>query len=360
MNIELLSSLKKILRENGTDALDNIKLVGSVLGGNAAVNALPECDALILCLMADYHKELIFTDEALRDSAKKTIAGRLCSNEGLDAGLCNRTLDILEAAFFGNEPAEEEKLAESGAARTSSTPEKTEQADTAAEIKNLQTVIEGYKKQNARLVKEIRHTAKQKKQSYDKNPGLEKSIKKMKNKFAAALVFLGISIVIIFAVYVDMSEKNTSLLVENLALSGEITALENRYASSKIIWAINVTDMEVGNANQYNQWVTMPGNLLKASEVQYLNPVFIYYSPVSGSLTFYIKIKDSLGTVIRGEKSPEGFSYSCQYQVKRGSSLKFDPGGFGAAGGGYYSPGIWTIELWYEEFCLYSGEVKLE
>jgi hypothetical protein len=118
--------------------------------------------------------------------------------------------------------------------------------------------------------------------------------------------------------------------------------------------------MEVGNSNQYNKWIKKPGSLLKASEIQYLKPVFIYDSPGTSFLAFSIKIKDPAGTVVSGEGSPEGFSYLCRYQVTRGTSLRFDPGGFGSARGGFYSPGTWTIELWYKDFCLYSGEVKLE
>jgi hypothetical protein len=310
--------------------------------------------------MADYHRELINADESSRDSVKKGIAGRLCSNENLDADLCDGTLDILETALFGNELVEEEESAESDTLQTLSAPEKTESADAAAEIKKLQTIIAEHKEQNAHLVKEIAYFTKQKKRSHDKNPVLEKSISKTKNKFITTLIFLIISVFTIFVVYNNMNEENMSLSVENLMLNSEIITWEKLYENSKGIWAITVTDMTVGNANQYNQWIAKPGNLLKASEVHFLNPVFIYDSPVNGSLTFYIKIKDPLGTVVRGERSPEGFSYSRQYQVRPGSSLNFDPGGFGAAGGGYYSSGTWIIELWYAEFCLYSGEVQLE
>ncbi|MDR2793669.1 MAG: hypothetical protein LBB61_08410 [Treponema sp.] len=356
MNTELFLCLKKIIRENGTDAFDNIKLVGSVLAKNAAAKAHPECDVLMLCLMADYHKELIGADKALRDSVKKTIAERLHNNEGLDAGLCNSTLDILEAALFGNEPVMEESPVE--ADTPSSTQEKRESAD--AEIEKLQAIIAEHKEQNARLAEEITHITKQKGQSSDKASVLEKSIKKTKHNFIAAPPFLVISVIITFVVYNTMNEKNKSLANKNVMQRNEIITLKERYENSKSIWAINVTDMEFGNANQYDQWITKPGVALKASEVQFLNPVFIYDSPASSFLTFYIKIKDSAGTVIHGEKSPEGFSYSRQQQIKRGTSLRFDPGGFGTARGGFYSSGVWTIELWGEGLCLYSREVKLE
>jgi FtsZ-binding cell division protein ZapB len=346
--------------ENGIDALDNIKLVGSTLGGNAAAKTYPEYDALILCLIADYHKELIGADEALRDSVKESIAGRLHNNEGLDADLCNSTLNVLEAAIFGSEAPLEESQAESDAPQTPSVPEKTEPADTAAEVERLQMIVEEYKDRNIRLVNEITQIGKQKKQSNTENPQLEKTIKKTRNKFITTFVFLVISVIVIFVIYGNMKEKNTSLLTENYMLENEIIALKKQYEDSKIIWAINVTDMEVGNSNQNNKWITKPGNLLKASEVQYLNPVFIYDSPGSSFLTFSIKIKDPAGTVVPGEGSPEDFSYSRRYQVTRGTSLRFDPGGFGSARGGFYSPGTWTIELWHKDFCLYSGEIKLD
>jgi hypothetical protein len=76
-------------------------------------------------------------------------------------------------------------------------------------------------------------------------------------------------------------------------------------------------------------------------------------------MTFYIKIADSAGNIVSGAKSPAGFSYSTGFQVKQGKALSFDPGGFGSSSGGTYSSGTYTIELWCEGFCLYSGEVTL-
>jgi hypothetical protein len=361
MNTELLSGLKRIVLENGIDTLDNIKLVGSTLGANDAVKTCPEYDALILCLMADYHKELIGADESLRASVKESITGRLHNNEGLDADLCNSTLDILEAAIFGSEAPLEEIPAESDAPQTLPVPEKTKPVNTAAEVEMLQTIIAEYRERNTHLAKEItRISARQKKQRNTGKPITEETLNKTKNKFIATFVFLIISVIIIFVVYNDMNEKNTSLLTENYTLENEIIALKKQYEDSKIIWAINVTDMEVSNSNQFNNWLTKPGNQLKASEVQYLNPVFIYDSPGSSFLTFSIKIKDPAGKVLHGKTAPEGFSYSRGYQVTRGTSLRFDPDGFRNAQGDVYYPGIWTIELWYKDFCLHSGEVKLE
>jgi formylglycine-generating enzyme required for sulfatase activity len=121
MNAELLSVLRQIITENGIEALDDIELTGSVLAGNAPARARRECDALMLCLMADYHKELGGADEAARNSVKKSIAGRLRDNEGLDEALCAAAVDLLDAALFGNKPEGDTK-AESGIPETSAAP----------------------------------------------------------------------------------------------------------------------------------------------------------------------------------------------------------------------------------------------
>jgi uncharacterized membrane protein YgcG len=369
MNTELLSILRQITGENGTDAFDNIKLIGSALNKNAPEEAQPECEALILCLMADYHKELIGADEAARDSVKKSIAERLYNNEGMDADLCSSTLDLLEAALFGNEPETEEGLAEPDAPQTPPVPEKTEPADASVETKNiettiLETIIAEYKEQNARLVEEMAHLTKQKKQKHTEPMLVEKQLRKTKNKLIVFFVFLSLVIfVAILAAYTtmnDMNDRNTSLWAENYTLGNKIITLEKQYENSKRIWAINVTDMKVGNVDQYYRWITIPGVPLNASEVRYLSPVFIYDSPVTGSLTFYIKIIDSAGTVERGTVSPEGYSFSRQHQVKRGQSQEFDAGGWGSSDGGSYTSGIYTIELWCEGLCLYSGKIRLE
>jgi formylglycine-generating enzyme required for sulfatase activity len=100
MNADILFELQKIIRENGLEALDDIGITGKALTRNVAERTRRECDAVMLSLMADYHKELAGADVAARNAVKKNIAMRLCVNEGLDKALSIDTADLLEAVLF--------------------------------------------------------------------------------------------------------------------------------------------------------------------------------------------------------------------------------------------------------------------
>ena len=361
MKNDLLSGLKIYIKENGKDALDNIGAAGSFIYKNTDSKYTRECEVLMICLTLGYHKILNESNQSERFSVKKGIAESLNNNEGLDLDLCNRTIDILEAALFEPEmPVEEKKKTsvslEEKLEKTSAELNKEKQLN-----KELASIIANKDEQNKNLIKEINIFKNNKAYGQNAIPALDEALIKAKKKFNTVLVFLIISVITIFIVYGRMKDKNTDLSYINKWVYGEYTTLEKNFEDSKKIWIVNVVDMKVGNANQNNKWITRPGVQLKANAVQYLNPVFIYNSPVAYSMTFFIKIIDPTGTIYRNNTiSPAGYSYSKSYQVRKGQSLEFDPGGWGSAGGGSYYPGTWKIELWCEGFCLYSGDVKLE
>jgi hypothetical protein len=366
MKNDLLSGLKIYIKENGKDALDNVISAGSFVYKNTDSKYTHECEALMICLTLGYHKKLNESNQSERSSVKKEIAESLNNNEGLDLDLCNRTIDILETALFEPEmPTPETPVEENKKPSVSSEEILTK---TSAELnrekqlnKELTSIIANKDEQNKNLIKEINIFKNNKTYSQKAMPVLDEALIKAKKKFNTVLFFLIISVITIFIVYGRMKDKNTDISYINEWIYGEFSTFDRNFEDSKKIWIVNVVDMKVGNANQNNKWITRPGVQLKANAVQYLNPVFIYNSPVAYSMTFFIKIIDPTGTIYRNNTiSPAGYSYSKSYQVRKGQSLEFDPGGWGSAGGGSYYPGTWKIELWYEGFCLYSGDVKLE
>src|SRR5215471_8117072 len=110
MKNDLLSSLKIFIKENGKDALNDIASTGSFVYKNTDSKYMYECEVLMICLTLDYHQKLRKSNQSERILVKKEIAEHLNTNEGLDISLCNKTIDILEAALFEIEiPIEENK-----------------------------------------------------------------------------------------------------------------------------------------------------------------------------------------------------------------------------------------------------------
>jgi hypothetical protein len=373
MNTALLSGLKKILKEYGTGSFDNIKFVGSALGGNTAAKAQPECDVLMLCLMADYHKELIGADETVRDSVKKSIAERLHGNEGIDADLCNNTLDILEAALFENEPVTEEKADESGTPQTSSVQENMELADKAAEIRELRTTVAEYKE----------------------------SLNRTKAGLIAAIVIgvtgLIISIAVGYGQYSSVSSLYYSTLYDWVQLQNDrdqlqidkdqlqndrdqlqidknqlqkdrdqlqikYDALIKDFTALKAAWVsgVNITSIRAGNIAQGYQWLTKAGDALYASRMRYLAPVITYNSFLDIEITFYIKIIEPDGSLFRNPSiSPTGYTYSTTAWVHRGNNQTLDLTGWGNSASSSYRAGQWTVEVWHNNACLRSEKVTI-
>jgi hypothetical protein len=352
MKDDLLSCLQLFIKNNGKDALDDVKITGNFIYTNTAVEYMPECEALMICIILGYHKKIICANGQERSSVKKDIVEYLNNDEGLNKNICNKTLDILEAALFEMEIPMEKIKSESETAQEEElkkiidelSKEKQLAMDNETTIRRLETIVADTEKQNRNLINE--------------NNSLKNQKAKKKSK---TFIFLFIiTIVTLFIVYSYMSYENMELSSQKERVYNEYMASEENFENSKKIWTINVVGMKVGNANEYNKWITQPGVQLKASEVRYLNPVFVYNSPTTCSMAFFIKIMDPNGEILINNNSPDGYSYSRQYQIRKGNSIEFDPNGYGNAGGGIFYPGTWKIELWSEGFCLYSGEIILE
>ena len=357
MKNDLASCLKVFINDNGKEALDNVVPTGRFIYSNVDSQYMDECEVLMVCLTLGYHHKLYESSQSERLSIKKEIAECLNVSEGLDLDLCSRTLDILETALVESETPLEEINEQSVSLeeKTYSEPEKEKQL-----IKELTLAIEERDEQNKNLVKEIKHLKGGKKYTKNTKNVPDEALRKAKKKYNTILFFFIISVITIFIVYSCMLNENSELLRQKESINTKYISLEENFANSKKIWTINVLDMKVGNSDQNNRWITRPDVQLNADAVRRLNPVFIYDSPTTCSMTFFIRIIDPQDEIMRDNRSPEGYTYSRSYQVRRGQSLEFDPDGWGNAQGGIYYPGIWKIELWSEGFCLYSGDVRLE
>jgi tetratricopeptide (TPR) repeat protein len=103
MNITLLNALKQIVSQyGGLETLSNARQVKALLSDMAAGEPKPKKTALVACIEQGFVALLQEVPAAERGQAKTKLAERLNRKEGLDAALCADTLDLLEAALFGN------------------------------------------------------------------------------------------------------------------------------------------------------------------------------------------------------------------------------------------------------------------
>jgi WD40 repeat protein len=102
MNTNLLKALKEIISQNGgIEIFSDARRVKALLSDLAAGEPRPQKNALIFSLERGFAAPLKNARAAERGQVKAELAERLNREEGLDAALCADTLDLLEAALFG-------------------------------------------------------------------------------------------------------------------------------------------------------------------------------------------------------------------------------------------------------------------
>lgn len=76
------------------------------------------------------------------------------------------------------------------------------------------------------------------------------------------------------------------------------------------------------------------------------------------NIKLYIKIFNSDGTLVRGDNSPEGYSYHNDLTIKQGANT-VSTTGYGSKSGNTYKPGVVKIEYWLDGEKIYEGSVKV-
>lgn len=106
----------------------------------------------------------------------------------------------------------------------------------------------------------------------------------------------------------------------------------------------------------------MVSSLTQANSIKYLTPVIKYdgmgEETVSG-IEIFVKIIQPDGSLSSGTSSPSGYTYSSKISVHPLPDQEQQLSGWGTANGGYYSPGIYKIELWYKGTMIFSRDFTL-
>jgi hypothetical protein len=186
---------------------------------------------------------------------------------------------------------------------------------------------------------------------------------KYKKRFFWALVAFIVTFIAAIVLNGILERERNEALGRASYLQNEYEAKQNEYEAKKKLWVIDVTDMKVGNADRYNQWITKPGtDKLIGSKMRFINPVWIYNAERPLTLTFFIKVirpDGEVATYVSGLRSPAGYSFSKRKELIVGENQTLDLDGFGGWSNGM-SSGTWTIELYNMGTLLYSDTVYLE
>lgn len=116
-----------------------------------------------------------------------------------------------------------------------------------------------------------------------------------------------------------------------------------------------ITDIEIANVYNDGSFQTEYGSTIYSSSSMYLMPKITYIGIRDGeSITLNTKLYGIAGTLISGNSSPSGYSFSNSLTVYSGSGNTYELSGWGGQNKGYFSRGTYRYEIWYDNKCLGS------
>ena len=110
-----------------------------------------------------------------------------------------------------------------------------------------------------------------------------------------------------------------------------------------------INNIQIGNHDDNGYWIIRPGNNVYASQMEHLGIklTFVTLNEYSKDTKLLLKIITPDNTYIQGSNIPLGFSE--QWNIKQLQSGTYSYGTFNIPAYHYrYSPGLWVIELYYE------------
>ncbi|MDR1388518.1 MAG: hypothetical protein LBJ31_00880 [Treponema sp.] len=393
MNTSLLNVVKQITSDYGEAVLADPARLKAFFSDLAKNEPKPLRIAFGRCIEAGAYDALKDAPDATeRTEHKALIVQKVHEEHGLDIGLCNEALDILEAALPEEKTAVRPVNAEEDQAQNALANGEAQSEETG----NLQKIIAEKNEELIRCVQNIERLTEEKKQSDEERQFIISKLKKTitekdeeiirhdqtivrltkekdradearqltKGRLTAAiwlgLIAVGISIAVGYNKYQEMENAYYSKSWDYDTVSSDYKKLLSDYNTSKNIWAVAVTKLEVGNADRNNKWITRPGERLDASAIRYLNPVITVDSLIDREIAISVKIIDPSGTLKRNtDTSPPDYTYSKTRRVWRDKNIPIDLYGWGNADTSHFSAGEWTVEVWYEDVCLRSEKVRI-
>lgn len=151
----------------------------------------------------------------------------------------------------------------------------------------------------------------------------------------------------------------TAISLQRERLAHERLQLEND--SLKTLYPVNVTKLEVANADGKGNAVSPYGKDIVASNSMYLMPRITYWGlKVGEPITLNVRLYDHEGKLVTGTSSPAGYSFSCKIDPVLPGENSQALSGWGGADRGHFRAGTYRYEVWYDDMCLKQVEFKLK
>lgn len=151
----------------------------------------------------------------------------------------------------------------------------------------------------------------------------------------------------------------TAISLQRERLAHERLQLEND--SLKTLYPVNVTKLEVANADGKGNAVSPYGKDIVASNSMYLMPRITYWGlKVGETITLNVRLYDHEGKLVTGTSSPAGYSFSCKIDPVLPGENSQALSGWGGADRGHFRAGTYRYEVWYDDMCLKQVQFKLK
>ncbi len=185
-----------------------------------------------------------------------------------------------------------------------------------------------------------------------------------------AIAILAIAVGVMCYLYIDANDNYTRMKSKTSSLEYEVseveierdnalTELSDFKSSISSSYPIVITDIEIANVYKDGSIETDYGNTLYDYRTLYLKPRITYTGLTSGTKEFKIKWVMPSGSLRTGDSSPYGYSYSESAYVSEGSYNTLDLMGWGNENSGNWGSGRYRVEIWYDDVCLKSKDVRI-
>lgn len=158
---------------------------------------------------------------------------------------------------------------------------------------------------------------------------------------------------------IEQNESQFEILNNN---NLNIQRLENK--SNELSSALNETKEEIKELSSVYPFIITSVDIKNDGEeygepIYEKNTTYIYdkiniKSYYTGSVTIYVKFYRADGELSKNDKSPAGYSYSQQINLKKGVITYSESTGWGNKNKGFWKSGQYYMEFWYNNKCFYK------
>lgn len=149
------------------------------------------------------------------------------------------------------------------------------------------------------------------------------------------------------SIYVDenpySSSRSSTLTVKCGTKTEYITITQEGKANAA---PFAITKIEVGNVDYNWNYINNYGTTIYSYQTRYLTPRIYLTVYTPGTYTVYVKLIGPNGTLITGDSSPSGYTFSNKITLDNNTTYK-NLSGWGSNTAGFYSAGQYKFEIYY-------------